>query len=39
MVSFPVTLYSYLVGLVDIQYIDVSRRIGKSIGERISNTF
>ena len=39
MVKFPITLNSYLVGLVDIRCNDVSRNIGKSIGLSIGNTF
>ena len=39
MVKFLITLNSYLVGLVDIRCIDVSRSIDKSIGESIGNTF
>ena len=39
MVEFPITLNSYLVGLVDIRCIDVRRSISKSIGESIGNTF
>ena len=39
MIKFPVTLNSYLVGLVDIWCNDVSRNIGKIIGESIGNTF
>ena len=39
MVTFSVTLNSYLVGLVDTQYIYVCRSIDKSIGESIGNIF
>ena len=39
MVEFPITLNFYLVGLVNIRYIDVSRSLGKSIGESVDNTF
>ena len=39
MAKFLITLNSYLVGLVDIQCIDVGRSISKSIGKSIGNTF
>ena len=39
MVKFLIILHSYLVGLVDIQCIDVSRSIGTSNRESIGNTF
>ena len=39
MVKFLNTLNSYLVGLVDIQCINVSRSISKSIGKNFGNTF
>ena len=39
MIKFPITLNSYLVGLVYILCIDISRSIGKSIDESIDNTF
>ena len=39
MVKFPIALNSYLIGLVDIRYIDVNKSIGKSIDESIGNTF
>ena len=39
MIKFPIILNSYLVGLVDIRCIDVSRSIGKSTGKSIGNTF
>ena len=38
MVKFPITLNSYfIVGLVDLSCINVSRSIGKSIGEGFGN--
>ena len=39
MVKVPITLNSFLVGLVDIRCIDVSRSKGKSIGDIIGNIF
>ena len=39
MVKFSIAFNSYLVRLVVIRYIDVSRSFGKIIGESIGNTF